>query len=290
MSDQLNTCCTNNKNKLWLNQEKFFDLNKFFSKSLKSVLIWGKYIFRHFYFWILRQGNLVTTWTIFELKASNERIYDTNTINKKLNSNPYYYKLKFNLTFKQKYNSRFEEIETVRTLKIQKTSKFGPKTLPMINDYEKPTRKEERKKKATYQRQKRTKESKRRKEFWQIAFFLLSSFFVGVSESLIIGSSFGPNLHVFCILRVRMVLNFWNFELYNKYTPILCQRKFSAKLIPEPNFAKTFHFSSSFYGDKSLKYFHSAVVKARISKASTIINRVRARAAELIGAALRGKW
>ena len=36
----------------------------------------------------------------------------------KLNSNLYHYKLKFILTYKQKYNSKFQEFETVRTLKI----------------------------------------------------------------------------------------------------------------------------------------------------------------------------
>ena len=38
----------------------------------------------------------------------------------KLNSNPYHYKLKFISTSKQKYNSKFQEFETVWTLKIQK--------------------------------------------------------------------------------------------------------------------------------------------------------------------------
>ena len=37
-----------------------------------------------------------------------------------LNSNPYHYKLKFILTSKQMYNSKFQEFETIRNLKIQK--------------------------------------------------------------------------------------------------------------------------------------------------------------------------
>ena len=64
----------------------------------------------------------------------------------------YHYKLKFILMSKQKYNSKFQEFETVRTLEIQKTIKFRPKTLPIINDYKKLTKKEERKKKETYQK------------------------------------------------------------------------------------------------------------------------------------------
>ena len=65
----------------------------------------------------------------------------------KINSNPYHYILKFILTSKQKYNSKFQEFETVRNLKIQKTTKFGPKKFLRINDYEKLTKKGERKKK-----------------------------------------------------------------------------------------------------------------------------------------------
>ena len=38
----------------------------------------------------------------------------------KLNSNPYQYKLKFVLTSKQMYNSKFQEFETIPTVKIQK--------------------------------------------------------------------------------------------------------------------------------------------------------------------------
>ena len=49
-----------------------------------------------------------------------------NLLKSKLNSNPYHYELKFILTSKQKYNSKFQEFETVRTLKIQKATKFGP--------------------------------------------------------------------------------------------------------------------------------------------------------------------
>ena len=42
-------------------------------------------------------------------------------------------------------NSKFPEFETVRTLKIQKTTKLGPQKFPRINDYEKPRKKEEKK-------------------------------------------------------------------------------------------------------------------------------------------------
>ena len=48
---------------------------------------------------------------------------------------------------KQKYNSKFQEFETVRTFKIQKTTKFGLKKFPRVNDYDKLTKKEESKKK-----------------------------------------------------------------------------------------------------------------------------------------------
>ena len=37
----------------------------------------------------------------------------------KINSNLYHYKLKFSLTSKQKYNSKFQEFESVRTIKIK---------------------------------------------------------------------------------------------------------------------------------------------------------------------------
>ena len=57
-------------------------------------------------------------------------------IHKKLNLNPYHYKLKFILTSKQKYNSKFQEFETVQILKIQKTTKFRPQKFPKINDSE----------------------------------------------------------------------------------------------------------------------------------------------------------
>ena len=46
---------------------------------------------------------------------------------------------------------KFKKFKTVRTLKIQKTTKIGPKKFLQLNDYEKPTKKEERKKKATFQ-------------------------------------------------------------------------------------------------------------------------------------------
>ena len=44
-------------------------------------------------------------------------------------------------------NSKFQEFETVQTLNIQKTTKFGPKKFFKINDHEKQKKKEERKKK-----------------------------------------------------------------------------------------------------------------------------------------------
>ena len=70
----------------------------------------------------------------------------------KLNSNPYHCKLKFILTSKQKYNSKISEFETVRTLKIHKNDQIWTKKYLRINNYEKPTKKEERKKKkATFQ-------------------------------------------------------------------------------------------------------------------------------------------
>ena len=56
----------------------------------------------------------------------------------KLNSNAFHYKLKFISTSKQKYNSKFQEFETVRTIEIRKTTKFGPTKFLKINDYEKP--------------------------------------------------------------------------------------------------------------------------------------------------------
>ena len=49
--------------------------------------------------------------------------------------------------------SKFQEFGSVRTLKIQKATK-GPKKFPRLIDYEKPTKKEERKKKATFQKKK----------------------------------------------------------------------------------------------------------------------------------------
>ena len=42
-------------------------------------------------------------------------------------------------------------------------------------------------------------------------------YFVDFSQSLIPRNFYGPNLVVFCTLRVRTVVNFWNFELSNKF-------------------------------------------------------------------------
>ena len=65
----------------------------------------------------------------------------------------------------QKYNSKFQEFETVLILKMQKTTKFEPRKFPRIYDYEKPTKKEERKKKkATFQNQPHKKGQKKKKE------------------------------------------------------------------------------------------------------------------------------
>ena len=51
-----------------------------------------------------------------------------------------------------KNNSKFEQFKTVLILKIQKkTDKFESIKFLRINDYEKPTKKEERKMKATFQ-------------------------------------------------------------------------------------------------------------------------------------------
>ena len=58
--------------------------------------------------------------------------------NSKLNSNPYHYNLKFPSTSKQKYNSKFQEFETVQILRIQKKRpNLDQKTLPKINKHEK---------------------------------------------------------------------------------------------------------------------------------------------------------
>ena len=78
------------------------------------------------------------------IKTKKARIkYINNSLfyKKKLNSNSNHYEPKFILTSKQKYNSKFQEFETVRTHKIQETTEFGPKKFPRINDYEKPTKK-----------------------------------------------------------------------------------------------------------------------------------------------------
>ena len=80
-------------------------------------------------------------------------------MNEKKNSNPCHYILKFILTSQQKYNSKFQKFETVRTLKIQtKTTKFGPKKFRKINHYEKP--------------KKRRKEKRKQPSKTKIVFFL----------------------------------------------------------------------------------------------------------------------
>ena len=43
------------------------------------------------------------------------------------------------------FHPKFQEFQTVWTLKIQKKTKFRPKKLPMIKNYQKPTKKEKRK-------------------------------------------------------------------------------------------------------------------------------------------------
>ena len=60
----------------------------------------------------------IIIYNIFEYYNYNLNYGDN--INTKLNSNQYHYKLKFILTSKQKYNSKFQELESVQTLKIQK--------------------------------------------------------------------------------------------------------------------------------------------------------------------------
>ena len=92
------------------------------------------------------------------------------------------------------FDSKFQPFKTVQTLKTQKkTTKFGPKKFLWITDYEKPTKKVKRKKKATFQ----------------------NSFLLFLSSILFYLFFFGPNLVIFfCIFRVRTVSNSWNFELY----------------------------------------------------------------------------
>ena len=47
----------------------------------------------------------------------NKTVFFSREIKSKFNSNPYHYKLKFSSTSKQKFNSKFQEFETVRILK-----------------------------------------------------------------------------------------------------------------------------------------------------------------------------
>ena len=74
-------------------------------------------------------------------------------INSKFNSNLYHYKLNFPSTSKQKYNSKFQEFETVRMFKTQKNDQIWTKKhYPKIDNHERnQQKKEERKKKATFQ-------------------------------------------------------------------------------------------------------------------------------------------
>ena len=65
----------------------------------------------------------------------------------KLNSNPYHYKLKFPSTSKQKFNSKFQEFETVRILK-KKWPNLDQKTLTKSKNHEKNQQKRRNKKKG----------------------------------------------------------------------------------------------------------------------------------------------
>ena len=78
-------------------------------------------------------------------------------------------KLKFPFTSKQKYNSKFQEFETIRILKIQKRRNSDQKTLPKINNHEK-------------NQQKKRKEKRRQSSKTPPFFFILSSFFVFISH------------------------------------------------------------------------------------------------------------
>ena len=68
------------------------------------------------------------------------------SISSKLNLDLYYHKLNIILLSKPNYNSKFQEFEIIRTLKISKAPNLDQKILK-INDYENPTKKEGRKKK-----------------------------------------------------------------------------------------------------------------------------------------------
>ena len=122
----------------------------------------------------------------------------------KLNSKPYHHKLKFPSTSKQKFNSKpFES--------SKKRPNLDQKTLPKSNNHEKNQQKWRKDKRRQPSKTKNQKERKRRKRFWKVAFFFLSSFFVGFSHDLLIWVMFfGPNLVVF--LRIRKFLNSWDFE------------------------------------------------------------------------------
>ena len=53
-----------------------------------------------------------------------------------------------------------------------------------------------------------TKEWKRRKGFWKVAFFFFSLVCLFVFSMFFSSADFGPNLVVFfCVLRIRLVLN-----------------------------------------------------------------------------------
>ena len=54
-------------------------------------------------------------------------------------------------------------------------------------------------------------ERKRRKGFWKVALFFLSSFFVCFLMVLLRCGDLGPGLDVFCVLRIRVVSNSRNF-------------------------------------------------------------------------------
>ena len=64
-------------------------------------------------------NNIISSLKIIEKHFYPETWFSAWQLPSKLNSNPYHYQLKFILTSKQKYNSKFEEFETVRTLRIQ---------------------------------------------------------------------------------------------------------------------------------------------------------------------------
>ena len=104
-------------------------------------------------------------------------------------------------------------IKNLKESKLIESSKH--KKQPNLNQnhhYKKPwenkqkRRKEKRRQpsKTPKRGQKRTKERKRRKGFRMVAFFFLSSFFLCFLKVFSSGD-FGPNLVVFCVLRIRLV-------------------------------------------------------------------------------------